>query len=252
MIDTYKNTERLRYRLNKDILNLYDEIKKENDKRSVTFIDEFFSTIASSVSGLFASQEAFIPLRDSLRNLERKVLKYQFPEIIISAISIALCVLIFLIIYVLIYSGLKKFKNKNSVNKPEGKDYTDYIKEFDNIACDSIFVAIEYTEVFLSTVNQNEKEMYFFEAIHYLETASILTKMLCQEKKNLKTSRNCMGVDIYRVRNINEVMRNLSKNLGENINDLNLIDYDKTSIENKINSINNSIDYISGRISELY
>lgn len=42
MIDSYKNIERLRYRINKDLLAIYDDIKKNNDEQRIMFIDECF------------------------------------------------------------------------------------------------------------------------------------------------------------------------------------------------------------------
>lgn len=49
MIDSYKNIERLRYRINKDLLAIYDDIKKNNDEQRIMFIDECFETVSSFV-----------------------------------------------------------------------------------------------------------------------------------------------------------------------------------------------------------
>lgn len=244
MIDSYKNIERLRYRINKDLLALCADIKKNNEEQRIMFIDECFSVVASSIAGLFLTQTTFEPLKEFLQFISTFLFEKSIPIFVISVISAVLCIIILLFVSLQINKILIAIKRWKSIKGPEGIDTTDYIKEFDNIACDSVIVSMEYKDMFFSTLDINEKTLYYLEAVHYLETASLITEKLCADVKNIKTSKNVWGVDVYRIHNMKAVMSEVWEclydqitNLALDENDINAVKTNFSEIRDRVNSI---------------
>ena len=162
MIDSYKNIERLRYRINKDILSIYHDIKKNRFEQNVQLIEEFFSAIVSSIAALFLTQETFSPLKMQLSHICLLLLGHQIPIFFVDILALIICVIFLLLVAYsinIIINQIKKLRNKN---KPEGTDTVDYVKEFDNIACDSILVSLEYRTAFYGTSSKNEQKLFLF------------------------------------------------------------------------------------------
>ena len=244
MIDSYKNIERLRYRLNKDLLAIYDDIKKDSEEQRVMFVDECFSAVASSFAALFFTQSTFEPIREVLRQIYELWNGETAPEGFGGILTGILSAILLIFISVLINKILLDLKKRKRNKGPEGRDTTDYIKEFDNIACDSIFAAIEYKKLYFSTKDVNEKTLYYLETIHYLETASIITKKLCSNSKNIKSSKNVHGVDIYRIHNLKSIMSIICKFLEDERLRISLDDEDRKELAKQIEKLEIEMDKI--------
>lgn len=245
MIDSYKNIERLRYRINKDLLMICADIKESTDEQRIMFFDECFSAVASSLAALFFTQATFESLKDFLQFLYHSIFQKSLSASVLSIIAAILSFTILLVISVQINKIMIGIKRRKRNRGPEGIDTIDYIKEFDNIACDSIIVSIEYKNMFGTTTNDDEKTLYFFESMHYLETASVITEKLCSNSNNIKSSKSVYGVDVYRVHNITAVMIDLwnfmfsqTMNLALDENDKNRVQAKLTEIKKRLNNIN--------------
>lgn len=245
MIDSYKNIERLRYRINKDLLAICADIKKSNEEQRILYIDECFSAVASSVAALFFSQSTFEPLKDFLQFAYELYFDKKPSALSISFIASFICMAVLIYGSFCLNRLLIKWKRKKNNRGPEGVDTTDYVKEFDNIACDSVFVSIEYKDLYLSTGNINEKTLYFLEAMHYLETASLITEKLCTNLKYIKSPQNVLGVDVYRIRNMKTVMSGLCSFMEREIKKLALGENDKNEVTKNLKEIKKAIDKIS-------
>lgn len=244
MIDSYKNIERLRYRINKDILAIYADIKKNNKEQRIIFIEECFSAIVSSMIGLFLSKESFAPLKNILHAFLKLVFCCTIPVYISSFLALFLCIILLFLAAVGTYKILLFLKKKKRESGIEGIDETDYVKEFDNIACDSVFVSIEYKDRFSETKNLHEKTLYYLESVHYLETASTIITKLCANPQNIKSSTNVLGVDVYRVHNMKAVMKELCEFLEKERQILALSDVDKNEVQKHLKKINEQLNSI--------
>lgn len=244
MIDSYKNIERLRYRINKDLLMICAKIKKNSDEQRIMFFDECFSAVASSLAALFFTQATFEPLKDFLQFLYHIIFQKSLSASVLGIITANLSFFILLVISVQINNILISMKRRKRNRGPEGIDTIDYIKEFDNIACDSIIVSIEYKDMFEATTNNDEKTLYFLESVHYLETASVITAKLCSNSNNIKCSGNIYGVDVYRVHNITGVMAELWGSMFSQIMTLALDENDKNKVKEKMTEIEKRLNCI--------
>lgn len=216
MIDSYKNIERLRYRLNVDL----NGIKESIDKNSSVWYEEMLIQISSAIISALAAgaitTSEFSGVKSVFVCLLKKVSNINVLNFILGWF---LTILVFLSIYVLIFISFeffikkfKRYKKNNAVNK---QSRIDYQKEFDNIACDSIFVAIEYKTEYKESldnpsISDSLRTFYFYEIIHYLEKACITTRNLCMYKDEyIKTSKKANGVEIYRIHNMIELIKEL-------------------------------------------
>lgn len=245
VIDSYKNIERLRYRIHNDLVMLGEEIKNNTNEQNSIFIEECFSAIASTIAALFLAEGTFDPLKNLLLAIGKKILGHSIPEVVISIVAMVLCMLFLLLLSVQINKILLKLKKKKRVKRIEGHDTTDYVKEFDNIACDSIFVSLEYRYAYEDSDKPNEKILFFIEVVHYLETAVDKTVKLCENSNNLRTSQNVKGVDVFRVHSIKTVMLDLCVFLNQEINKISMESYDKAALQKRIEKINVRINSIN-------
>lgn len=246
MIDSYKNIERLRYRINLDL----NEIKESIDRNSSTWYEEMKVQISSAVlsalmAGAITSSE-FSRVKDFIIDMLQKVFKC---SIFISVLGWIFSILFFLLLFVAIYVVfdciakriIKEIKNHVIHRQVE----VDYQKEFDNIACDSIFVAFEYKKEYLSNLDKNAdlKIFYFYEVIHYLETACIITRNLCMYKDEyIKLSDTAGGVEIYRIHNMMNLINELLGFADTQKEIINISQKDQRLVNQKIDDIKKIVE----------
>ena len=130
-------------------------------------------------------------------------------------------ILFFVFLYILSYFLYNKCfnkiiriynKRKHHSNDKNMEQIIQIQKDFDNIACDSILVANAYKNEFdkLTTNEKKIKALYYFEVMHYLNTACEKTLELVENKKEcIRTLEEASGVDLFRVINISEIMEEL-------------------------------------------
>ena len=133
MIDSYKNVERLRYRLNNDL----SEIKYAIDKNTNTWLEEMVVQVSSAVISAMAAGVITDNSFSNLQNALESWLNNHSISVFDSLLSWLLTVLCFLLVYVLIFIAIskliKKFQiviNNGEINK---QVYKNYQKEFENI-----------------------------------------------------------------------------------------------------------------------
>lgn len=244
MIDSYKNIERLRYRINKDIVSIYRDIKEYRSEQNLKLIDEHFAAIVSSMAALFLTQETFCPLKMQISRICILIFGYQIPNYFVDTIALIIGVILLLIIAYIINICINQIKRLKKRKKPEGVDTIDYVKEFDNIACDSIFVSIEYRDAYYNTNDKNEQKLFLFEIIHCLESACEITKKLCGDKNNIKNSNNVVGVDVYRIHNIKDIMCDLYEFINTEMGKICIDELDMYVLEKKLNEIQRNLKCI--------
>lgn len=242
MIDSYKNVERLRYRMNRDIVTLYSDIKKTNNEQRALFVEECFSAVASSIAALFLTQELFLPFKTYISQLGNSFFNKTIPEGILNIIALVISMALLIFVAVFINWIILKIKKGKEKREPEGIDTIDHIKEFDNIACDSVFVAIDYKNAFLGTNDDNVKTLLFFEIVHYLKTACDITKKLCENEGNIKSPSNITGVDLYRIHNIKDVMNDLYVFIASKEDDIYITPEDKDTLKKQLDGIKGQLN----------
>lgn len=242
MIDSYKNIERLRYRINLDL----NEIKESIDRNSSTWYEEMKVQISSAVlSALMAgaiTNSEFSNIKCCFTNILSKVFEC---SIIISILGWSFSILFFLILFGAIYVVFdfvaKKIIEEIKINVIHKQAKVDYQKEFDNIACDSIFVAIEYQKEYLNNLDESDnlKVFYFYEIMHYLETACIITRNLCLYKDEyIRLNANkATGIEIYRIHNMVNLINDLLDFANSQKGTISIPQTDRSMITQKINDI---------------
>ena len=248
MINSFKNFERLRYRMSNDIKELVVDSKRNSDNVK----EELSNTIFSSVFSAFVTEVAFNTNSDSIDWCS--IIKI-----------IAIFILLYIVTYELysfFYTRIKDFFKERKINTID-KSMDAMIKiqkDFDNIACDSILVARNYKLEYLrlknsenslkdTESNQNLMIFYYFEIMHYLMTACEKTINLVKNKKKcIKTLNESEGVDIFRVINILDIICELDDFLDDNIdviqdynNQEETIEYQQQQIKRLIKNINDNI-----------
>lgn len=223
MINSFKNFERLRYRISNDIKNLVIDNKSSNDNMR----EEISNTIFATIFSAFITEIAF----------SSNVETVEWCGIVIS-------ILIFIIVYVVSYRvynwAHKKLELFWGIRKLQTVDKSmdamiQIQKDFDNIACDSILVARDFKIAFEklekdeengdSGEDKNLKAFYLFETMHYLGTACEKTKDLVQNRqKCIRTLDESEGVDIFRVKNIISIIQELDVFLDNKLGVL--VDYE--------------------------
>lgn len=218
MINSFKNFERLRYRISNDIKNLVVDNKSSNDSMR----EEISNTIFATVFSAFITEIGFSSSTET-----------------IEWCKIAIMILVFIIAYALAYwlynfahSRLVSFIERRKIQTVDkSMDAMIQIqKDFDNIACDSILVARDFKSAFEKQKKEEEngiekdnnlKAFYLFETMHYLGTACEKTKELIKnQQKCIRTLDEAEGVDIFRVKNIISIMQELDRFLDDNLNTL--------------------------------
>lgn len=209
MIDSFKNFERLRYRLSNDMREIALETKGNSDEIKTQISNTIFATIFSA----FITEIVFKENDNG----------YDFVMIAFQIFIFCFIYVVSYIIYNYLYNYLITEYNKRKVNKIDnGAETMKQIqKDFDNIACDSILVAKSYSDAFSSLSKKSSKKslktFYFYEIMHYLDTACEKTKELVQYKAECtRTTQTASGVDIFRVLNLLKMIKELDTFLDKN------------------------------------
>ena len=235
MLNSFKNFERLRYRIAVDINQSLSDIKNEKNKSEDIISNTIFATLFTT----FITEIAF-------EKVGNNYIWYK----------VAALMLLFIILYIIsfyIYGKLspmvRKLYNEVKINKINDK-YDDMVKiqkDFDNIACDSILVANDYRDAFEQLrVQDNENKtllfFYYYELMHYLWSACEKTRLLVRHKECcIKTIDKATGVDIYRVKNINNMMNELIIFLKDNYIIIESNNDEKEIIKSQIDEIRKDI-----------
>jgi len=239
MFNSFKNFERLRYRLSGDMKKLADNNKESSDSLK----GEVSNTVFATVFSAFITEMAF---RDNGNRLNLWLIIFQ----------IAIFIGIYIISYVLYNLAYNKIAAEWDKRKVQSIDagmsaMIQIQKDFDNIACDSIIVAKDYVKQFnrLPRKNKNYRTFYYYEIMHYLDTACDKTKELIENKDTcIRTLDTAVGVDIFRVVNIKYIMKEQDQFLEAQFNDICSADANKDSIIQQRSQIKEKINYISTHI----
>ena len=241
MIDSFKNFERLRYRLSKDMR----EIASDNKENSDSLRGQIANTVFATIFSAFITNVAFN--NDETGYNVCMVLK-----------MIGLFVVLYIISYTLYKFLYDRIKRKWEERMPYSIDSSmskkiQIQKDFDNIACDSILMARGYRNAFkeLEEIPENKtlKVFYYYEIMHYLDVACIKTKRLVEYKEScIRTIDKAIGVDIFRVVNIEKMMQELDvflveefSNICDDENQIKAVQYQQKAIKKKIEYIKNNI-----------
>lgn len=206
MIESFKNIERLRYRLSSDMEKLLSDNKGKTDDMK----EQISNTVFAAIFSAFITEVAIGG------NEENYITGINIAVIILK-------ILIFIILYVLSYKAYNflrikrnKWSELRSLKRVDTgeKAMLQIQKDFDNIACDSILVAREYKDLFVDLThnaeNKSLKTFYYYEVMHYLATACEKTVSLVKNKeKCVRTSQEATGVDEYRIINIKDIMEEI-------------------------------------------
>ena len=93
--------------------------------------------------------------------------------------------------------------------------------------------------------NKSLKTFYFYEIMHYLDTATERTKELIEFKDEcIRTMQTASGVDIYRVNNIKNIMDEIDSFLQDNFDNICNGNSQEQSIQFQYNQIKNKLNYI--------
>ena len=217
MIDSFKNFERLRYRLNYDL----NEIRKSIDQNYNAKYEEILVQIPSAIisamaAGVITESSLNIAKENIIISLAKIIPNQVMCDILGWGLLLLLCFSLYIIFFFCMSCALKRvtaYKKKHNIVE---QDKLNYQKEFDNIACDSIFVAFEYQKEYekVNSKKNNLKTFYYFEMLHYLEKACFTTYDLCLYKgKYVKINGNPEGVELYRIYNMIFLMEDLIKYL---------------------------------------
>lgn len=231
-MNSFKNFERLRYRISNDMERLLGDKESKSDDIKKELSNTIFATVFSA----FITEIAF---SDNVTEFGIK--------------NIVLNITIFVIVYVVSYWGYNKSVEKISQyilqrriheTAPTMRDSIEIQKDFDNIACDSIIVAKEFQEEFIASEN-NLKKFYYFEVLHYIETASEKTQKLVENRNCIRSADNEFGVDIFRIRNAVKLMEESVEFLKENFENVCKNDKEEELIDFRLKQVCRLIEEIS-------
>lgn len=251
MIDSYKNIERLRYNIKRDLETLYQKVKADSENQRVMLIDECFSAILSSLSGVLISISVLDPFKSCISKVSLFVFKKEPPAVILSLLSIIVFVVVLFlassILNAIVLRIKKFFRNK----APEGQDNTVYYKKFDDIACNGIMVSIDYKKLYESITNENEKTLYYLETLYHMKSAIEIMEGLLLNKQ-IQCPSNTEGVNGYRVNNVCNVVDELLHFLEtENVN-INLESFEKDDIKKCLQKQRLQLEQIRESVRRLF
>lgn len=152
MFSNYKNFDRLSYQL----YNIQLSFRKADNEQLKKYEVPIFSGIASAVITLTLNESVNMCI----------------------FIRILMTIFVYLVSYFILgilFRGIgvvinELFPHNKSIDE---NDTVKYRKDFDNIACNSLIMALGYIENInhLKSGQDNIRNMYIYEMIHYLETA---------------------------------------------------------------------------------
>lgn len=213
MIESFKNFERLRYRLSNDMRELASQSAENSDSTKEQISGTVFATVFSG----FITEMAFGDSSSgyNIHNIMKKIA-------------------IFIIVYIIAYIAYKLLNklilviwNIVKINSCEmGMDVMiQKQKDFDNIACDSILMAREYRDSYETiddiSENRNLRIFCYYEIMHYLDAACDKTLSILENKTEcVRTSDKATGVDIFRIINLKNMMDELRGFLDSHLEDI--------------------------------
>lgn len=241
MIDSFKNFERLRYRLSNDMKNLVADSKGKSDDMREQISNTVFATVFSA----FVTEMAFSSDDTS----------FNFLTILC---QIALFCGIYILAYIgynFIYIKIVEQWQKRKVNtlNTGTRMMIQIQKDFDNIACDSIIVAKGYEDLFSRLVNnsqnKNLRTFYYYEIMHYINAACEITVELIENKSQcIRTMQEATGVDIYRVLNIKDIMEEIVTFLDNEFTNICGGSSQESTINYQLEQVKKQIKYIKDNI----
>lgn len=166
---SFKNVERLRYRINVD---------NEQSKKEEILVDKVCNSVFSSLfSAIISALLCVFP-----KSQDETFFQYFINEYPVWTIVFICLIYIGLFIFIRDIKSIAKkicflfglYAKKNEKEKID--EAKEMIKKYDNITCDSIFMAWEYMEVLKHDIGNEYKDehllkSYYFELLHYLKTA---------------------------------------------------------------------------------
>lgn len=194
MYSNYKNFERARYLLIRDFFKQKDISDMNKNKSEGTLFSGICSAILSYVINNMLSYD------ESAADVFSVISRCLLITIIYTLSFVAFKALYHL--WLLIADGIRVNKNSDSLS-----DYEGYVKDFDNIACDSLIMVLGYQQN-IATLPTNDiliKHFNLYEMVHYLELTYTITQRLVNKKDeciNFGDMANNRGVEIYRVKNM--------------------------------------------------
>lgn len=246
MIDSFKNIERLRYRINSDLNEIKHSLDNKTEAEYEGILIQIPSAIMSAmVAGLITNSEMKC-VKELFVQLLEKVLPFQIINQILGYIFLYLiCVIIYFLFFTIVKNILKLYAKKAKGHRIVNQTKINFQKEFDNIACDSIFVAYEYKNEYESEKikSVNLKTFYFLEILHYVEKACFTTRDLCMYKDEyMKIHGRLDGVDVYRVYNMVAMMQELLEYIESEYKKININKKYKYQIQFSISLISKTIE----------
>lgn len=244
MIDSFKNIERLRYRLSNDML----KIANDNNEKSSDIKGQISNTIFATVFSAFITEVAF-----------------REPEVIYDWRTVIKLVLVFVGIYILsyitynfLYSHIIAFWKERKIHtvKTGMKVMIQIQKDFDNIACDSVLMARSYRNAFRDLPNNSEyktlRTFYYYEILHYIDVACDKTQDLINYKQYcIRTTDKAVGVDLFRVINIKNMIQELNTFLQQKFDEICYDNSQTEAIMYQYNETKKKIEFIAKEIEKL-
>ncbi len=212
---SFKNIERLRYRIYSDNRKFRIEDGKITSNISKTIISTIISAFVTFVTGfMLAEKTVDSPFVDLLKE------KIGWDALLF--LGMLFIIIFFMALFFLIYFvpvGIKATRMFHIYYVKSDEPDSEIIKKYDNIACDSILIAWEYMEALeanLAVVKPGYlSKNYYFEALHYLCTAYKFTKMVINHNACLQKQGRDEGIEYFRFVN-NLKMMSVLKNFLEN------------------------------------
>lgn len=244
MIDSFKNIERLRYRLSNDMR----KIASDNNEKSSDIKDQISNTIFATVFSAFITEVVF-----------------REPEVVYDWRTIFKLILVFVGIYILsyiaynfLYSHILAFWKERKIHSVRTgmKVMIQIQKDFDNIACDSVLMARSYRNAFKDlpqdSASKTLRTFYYYEILHYIDVACDKTQDLINYKQYcIRTMDKAVGVDLFRVINIKNMIQELNAFLQQKFNEICYENSQKEAIEYQYNETNKKINFIVKEIEKL-
>lgn len=252
MVDSFKNFERLRYRLSSDINHNVDELRNDSAESRNSVVNSILAIIFSA----FFSEVA-VGLTFDISNLWKELVR--------------ICA--FVILYIISYYSCKRIlekrdmKNKENEGKEGSSDtftgVNQCVKDFDNIACDSVLLAKGYMTEVLEVKDHLLQQFYYYEIMHYIETANTkINSLMINKAECIKRPEKASGVELFRLDNIldmeEEIYKFLKNHLdtfiGEKNSDYKTIEERLKTIKDQIKDFKDDVKNIresSGVISDV-